>query len=450
MSAPCLIRDALIVPSTDSGGAPHYGWMEVRDGRIVGVGRSGRGGAYAGRVIDGQGHALIPGLINTHAHSHSSLTRGSAEGLALEDWIAVIEREQAHLTEDQAYHGALITYAEALLSGTTSIVDMCLHPRAALDAARKIGIRAVIAPYAADGKPFTPDLAQTERLIESARGDPRNQVWVGLHDLESCSDEQIRAGAALAARHAVGIHLHCSETRRSVEATHARTGRTPVSHLAELGALGHRTLLAHGVWVSQTDRTLLASAGAHLAHCPQANLKLGSGIAPMPALCAAGVNVTLATDGAKANNSLDMFDVMKFASLMHKGIAEDPKVLPPAQVLAMATRHGAAALGTNTARLEPGAAADLALVRLDGCHLQACVPETIITNLVHAARGSDVALVMVDGHIVVQEGRVIMDEWQNVRDRSKAAARELMTAAAGGASRMQEETAGPRRPSRAT
>jgi 5-methylthioadenosine/S-adenosylhomocysteine deaminase len=177
-------------------------------------------------------------------------------------------------------------------------------------------------------------------LQGAADPEQRIGIWVGLHDLESCSDDCVREGAELARAHRTGLHLHCSETRFSVERTTARVGRTPVAHLAELGALTDRTLLAHCVWVSREDRALLARAGAHVAHCPHANLKLGSGVAPVPELCRIGVNVALATDGAKANNRLDMFDVMKFASLLHKGVTGDPSLLPAGRVLDMATRCG--------------------------------------------------------------------------------------------------------------
>jgi 5-methylthioadenosine/S-adenosylhomocysteine deaminase len=378
-------------------------------------------------VIEGRGAALVPGFVNTHAHSHSSLTRGSAEGFTLDEWLAVIEREQARLTEEQAYVGALATYAEALLSGTTTIVDMCVRPEAALMAAREIGIRAIIVPYVADTKPFAPSLEQNARLLETvADPEERVSVWVGLHDLESCSDDAVREGADLARAHRTSLHLHCSETRHSVERTISRVGRTPVVHLAELGALTDRTLLAHCVWVSKEDRTLLASTRAHVAHCPQANLKLGSGVAPVPDLCRLGVNVTLATDGAKANNRLDMFDVMKFASLLHKGVTGDPTMLPAGRILDMATRCGAQALDLPVGAIVPGLKADLVLVRLDGFHVQPSVPDTIITNLVHAVRGSDVCMVMVDGRVVVKDGGLSDSRWEGLNERARQVGLDLL------------------------
>jgi 5-methylthioadenosine/S-adenosylhomocysteine deaminase len=420
----CLIRDVLIVPPEPT---PVVGWVQVENGFITAVEAGSARHQAADDVVDGEGCALIPGLVNTHAHSHSSLTRGSAEGLALDEWLKTIEAEQSRLTPEQAKVGALATYAEALLSGTTTIMDMCLHPQQAFAAASEIGIRAVIAPYVADRKSFTPSLADTANLIEMAsRQDGRVRAWVGLHDLESCSDDQISTGADLARKHGVGIHLHCSETSLSVERTRARTGQTPVAQLAKLGALGPQTLLAHCVWVDADDRKRLAAAGAHVAHCPHANLKLGSGIAPIPDLIGCGVNVALATDGAKANNRLDLFDVMKFASLLHKGVTRDPTVLAPGHVIDMATRRGGLALGAPIGAIAVGMAADLVMVRLDGFHVQPAIGETIRTNLVHAARGSDVTMTMVDGRILVRDGRLTALPQDRLRDQARAVGLELM------------------------
>jgi 5-methylthioadenosine/S-adenosylhomocysteine deaminase len=425
MSRSIVIRNALILADAASE-QPFFGQVEVRDGLISTV-VAGKQRSEADEVIDADGCALLPGFVNTHAHSHSSLTRGSAEGVALDEWLAVIESEQSRLTEEQLYIGALATYAEALLSGTTAMMDMCLFPGAAYRAARDIGIRAVIAPYVADTKPFAPDLAQTESLLNKvATDDNRVRIFVGLHDLESCSDEQISAGVALASRYATGLHLHCSETKRQVERTRSRTGRTPVAQLAALKALGNRTVLAHCVWVDEDDQRLLAETGTHVAHCPHANLKLGSGIAPIANLRRRGVNVTLATDGAKANNRLDPFDVMKFASLLQKGMLRDPAVLPPSDVLSMATRCGAAALDIPAGIIAPGNVADLILVRLDAFHTQPMTSETAQTNLVHAARGSDVVLTMVAGEILTRAGRLVSTRWDSLAEAARKVGLELI------------------------
>ncbi|MEP7301206.1 MAG: amidohydrolase [Caldimonas sp.] len=427
-SAELLIRDALVVPTDGGTTPPFFGWVAVDGARIVGLGKGEPPRMEARRVIDADGCAVLPGFVNTHAHSHSSLTRGTAEGLALRAWIATIEREQARLTDDDAYVAALASYGEMLLSGTTTVVDMCLRPPPAIRAAQAIGIRCVIAPYVLDGRSFAPTLADVARLLEAAGGHgERIAVWVGLHDLESCADDTIRDGAALARRFSTGLHLHCAESRRNVELTRARTGISPIAQLDALGALGRSTLLAHCVWADADDIALLATRGASVAHCPHANLKLGSGIAPVPTMAAAGVRVTLATDGAKANNRLDLFDVMKFASLLHKGVSLDPSVLPPDAVMEMATRGGARALGLDAGELAIGRLADLTLVDLRRFHLQPATVGSVTTNLVHAARGSDVHTVIIGGEIVVEAGRLVRVDERVIVTAMREAAVALMS-----------------------
>jgi len=423
-----VIKDALIAGAA-GGGAPFFGWVRVEGERIAAVGQGAAPAPAGADVIDGRDRIVVPGFLNAHAHSHSSLTRGTAEGMALEAWIASIIREQSRLTPEQARVAALATYAEALLSGTTCIVDMCLFPEAALDAAREIGIRAVIVPYVADSMAFAPTLAQTEALLWKCKLHDRVRAWVGLHDLETCSDAQVRAGAELARAHRVGVHLHCAESRTSTQKTVARTGRTPVAHLESLGVFESPAHLAHCVWVDEADRKLLAQRRASVAHCPHANLKVASGIAPVAAMRGAGVRTGLGTDGAKANNRLDMFDVMKFASLLAKGSSLDPTALPAAEVLGMATREGAAALGIDAGEIAPGRLADLTLVAADRFHLQPATPQTVVTNLVHAARGSDVDTVIVGGKVVVERGRLATVDQDALFARYRQTGRALLEAA---------------------
>ena len=429
MSTTVLIRDALVVPA-DGQTVPFSGWVEIAGSRIKAVGHGAAPSVPPDvRVIDAQHCALIPGLVNTHAHSHSSLTRGTAEGVELDRWIATIEREQSRLTDEDAYVAALATYGEMLLSGTTTAMDMCLRPEPAMRAAQAIGMRVVIAPYVLDRAAFAPKLGDVRALLKMhGASNGLVSLWVGLHDLEGCADDTIAAGAQLAQEFSTGLHLHCAETRASVERTRARTGRTPIAQLRTLGALGPRAVLAHCVWADEDDQRLLAASGTTVAHCPHANLKLASGFAPVPSMRQAGVRVTLATDGAKANNRLDMFDVMKFTSLIHKGTRLDASVLPAPTVLHMATHEGGAALGIEAGAIAAGRLADLTLVDLNRFHLQPATPETVETNLVHAARGSDVRMVLVNGEVVVQEGRLVRIDTAATLAQMKAAARRLMAA----------------------
>jgi 5-methylthioadenosine/S-adenosylhomocysteine deaminase len=427
MTATLLVENALVVPC-DGRTQPFEGWVEVTGKRISAVGAGAAATPLASvRRIDASGCAVLPGLVNTHAHSHSSLTRGTAEGKALEAWIAAIEREQSRLSDEDAYAAAMATYAEALMNGTTTILDMCLRPEAAMRAARDIGIRVVVAPYVLDRGPFAPKLPDVQALLE--RHGPRQgrvHIWVGIHDLEGCADSTIAAGGRLAQAFDTGLHLHCAESSAATERTRQRTGRSPIAQLEVLDALGPGTVLAHCVQAGEDDIALLARTGTSVAHCPHANLKLASGFAPIAAMAQAGVRVTLATDGAKANNRLDPFDVMKFASLLPKGTRRDPTVLPAPAVLRMATAAGAEALRLESGAIAVGQLADLTLVDLERLHLQPATPETVETNLVHAARGSDVRMVIVDGEVVVDGGRPCKADAAALLASMKAAARRLM------------------------
>lgn len=420
-----LIRDVLIAakPAEEP---PFRGWVHTVGPYIHAVGRDADPAPADSTVVEGRGRALIPGLVNAHAHSHSSLTRGTAEGMPLETWLQAGLREQSRMTEEHIRLSALATYGEALLSGTTAIFDMCIAPEIARDAARDIGIRAMIAPRVADRMRIQVSLQHAADFAMATARDERVRGCIGLHDLESASDGLIREAAALAQSLHLPLHLHCAESQHWTEKTRVRTGRSPVRQLENLGVLSPGVHLAHCVWTDERDREVLAAHDVSVAHCPHSNLKLGSGIAAVTAMRKAGVRVSLGTDGARANNRLDMFDVMKFASLLAKGTELDATALLPADVLTMATREGARTMDSAAAEIAPGRPADITLVAVDRFHLQPALPDTIVTNLVHAARGADVDMVLVDGVVVVEGGRLALVDQDELLARYVEAGRELL------------------------
>ena len=271
------------------------------------------------------------------------------------------------------------------------------------------------------------DIGGERTLIKENNGKlNRVQFWVGLAGLNTSTLAQVEHAVALARQYGVGFHTHCSESKTEIERSRQETGRTPTARLHALNALNAKTLLAHCVWLSEEDRDLIASHGVHIAHCPQSNLKLGSGLAPIRDFLAGGINVTLGSDGAKANNRLDGFDAMKFASLLQKGWLHDPAVLTSREVFAMATSNCAPLLGLNVGMIAPGAKADLVLLRADALNLQPVLPETVLANLVHAARGGDVDTVIVDGRIVVENGRLIALDQSELAAHARQTAKELL------------------------
>lgn len=358
---------------------------------------------------------LMPGLINCHCHS--GMLRGTAEGLPVWDWLQqFIDPMHRVIRPEEAEAASRLCYAEALLSGTTTLLDMWRHMEGSARAARDLGIRAVLVPYVAEhpDHDYFETLDSNERLIESWHGgaDGRINVWVGLEHMFYAVPEAWQRAVAIARAHGVGLHTHSNESRFDVEETQRRYGMTPVEALARFGLLdAPHVLLAHGVWLSDVEIALLAERGVGIAHNPISNMKLASGAAPVDRLLAAGVAVGLGTDGEKENNNLDLFEEMKTASLLAKLTQLDAGALDAWSVCRMATITGARALGMERriGSLEVGKAADLIAVRTDTPRMTPLMRgrwSNLHHNLVHAVQGGDVDMTMVDGRVLVDGGRL--------------------------------------------
>jgi 5-methylthioadenosine/S-adenosylhomocysteine deaminase len=377
---------------------------------------------------------LMPGLVNTH--SHSGLLRGTAEGLPVWDWLQqYIDPMHRVVSPEDAEIASRLCYAESLLAGTTTIVDMWRHMEGSARAARDLGIRAVLVPYVAEhpDHDYFETLDTNEALIERWHGgaDGRIQVWVGMEHMFYATPPAWRRAIEISQRHGTGFHTHSNESRFDVEETLRRHNMRPIEALESFGLLdAPRTLLAHCVWLSEAEIAILARRGIAVAHNPVSNMKLASGAAPVEALLAAGINVGLGTDGEKENNNLDMFEEMKFASLLQKVSTLDPTVGDPWDVLAMATLDGARALGLAelTGSLEVGKRADVVTVDLRRLHFVPVFPAehfNIAAHLVFAASGRDVDSVWVDGRRLVDGGTLLtVDEAKVIAD-SQLAAEEL-------------------------
>jgi 5-methylthioadenosine/S-adenosylhomocysteine deaminase len=365
-------------------------------------------------TIDGQGKvAVIPGLIDVH--SHSSLMRGVTENYQLLDWLPRYQLEHRALTEDDAYYAALLCYLEALKGGTTCVMDMFRYMHRCAEAAGVLGLRVNLVPYAADapGKDFFETPETNRRLIETHHGtqNGRIRVWMGLEHLFYCTPDAYAKARQYADHYGVGIHTHTSEQQEEVTAVVQHFGKRPVELFQELGILGQGTAIAHCVWLSDDEIKRLADTGTAVAHCPTSNAKLAGGIAPILELQQAGVPIGLGTDGNISNNSLDMFETMKFASLLQKVKRYDAAALPAPMTLRMATIEGAKVLGLEQeiGSIEVGKKADLVLVDLYQPNLMPIVWDdgtpNVLWNLVYAARAGNVNTVFVDGVMVVENGR---------------------------------------------
>lgn len=399
------------------------GAVAIRGDRIAAVGRAGdlRGGA-PGRVIDARGGIIMPGLVNTHTHAAMTLFRGLADDLPLMAWLNdhIFPAETA-LDPTQVYGGALLACAEMILSGTTTFCDMYLFEEAVGRAAQAAGMRAVVGEVLFDFPspgygPIDQGFAATQRLIDTFRGDPRITVAVEPHSPYLCAPELLTRAFGLADRNGLPLVLHLSETAGELETIRGRYGRSPVGHLEALGLLAPNVLACHCVALSDEDIAALKRRDVKVSHNAESNMKLASGIAPVPQLLAAGVCVGIGTDGAASNNNLDLFLEMDTVAKLHKVHCLDPTVLDAATVLRMATIDGARALGLGEriGSLEAGKQADVIVLDTRQPHL---VPmHHPVSQLVYAARGSDVAAVLIDGRIVMENGRIRTFDVEQVMD----------------------------------
>ena len=366
-------------------------------------------------VLDGGGRlAVLPGLIDVH--SHSSLLKGYSENAQLMDWLPEYQREHQVLTPDDAYHGYLVSYMEALKGGTTCVMDMYRYPNKGAQAATLLGMRAHLVPYAADHptKDFFETLETSEQLIRDCHdtADGRVKAWMGMEHITYCSEAMFTKVAELADTYDVGIHTHTSEQSEEVDAVVELFGDRPVHVFERRGILGPRTVLAHCVWLDDAEIEVLRATGTGVAHCPVSNMKLAGGAAPLEKFRQQGVMVGLGTDGSISNNSLSMWECMKVSSLLQKVTHLDATAVSAREALEMATIDGARLLGMadEIGSIEVGKHADLITVDLWQPHLLPLAlseqHDPILWNLVFAGRASDVRDVWVQGSQCVQGGEL--------------------------------------------
>jgi 5-methylthioadenosine/S-adenosylhomocysteine deaminase len=358
---------------------------------------------------------LMPGLVN--AHCHSGILRGTAESLPVWDWLTLhINPMHRVLKPHEAEAASWLCYAESVLSGTTTVVDMWRFMDGSARAAQAIGNRLGAVPYVGSHPDYNyfESLDDNERMIETWHGkaNGRVRVWVGLEHLFYADEAGQRRAIELAKRHRTGFHTHASEAEIEIPEMNNRYGLRPMHVLERLGFFEiDKVMIAHAVWLDDDEIDLIARHGVSVAHNPVSNMKLASGIARVEGMRKAGVAVGIGTDGEKENNNLDMFEEMKVASLLGKLGRMNAAALPSWEVLRMGTIEGARAVGLDAeiGSLEPGKKADLIAVRTDTPRMTPLFGADYFNlhhNLVHAVRGSDVDLTMVDGGVLVEDGQL--------------------------------------------
>jgi 5-methylthioadenosine/S-adenosylhomocysteine deaminase len=409
------------------------GAVAIRGCEIVAVGPSDAIAASyaASKVLDAQGCVVMPGLINGHTHAAMTLFRGLADDLPLMEWLQnhIFPAEQK-LTEEWVYWGTLLACAEMILSGTTTFCDMYLFEHKVAEAARRAGMRAVVGEVLYDFPsphygPIENGLSFTESLIQEWKSDPLVNIAVEPHALYTCSPELLQRCRDMAELHDVPLVIHLSENDAEVGEILARYGRRPVAHMENLGMLGPRLIADHCVALDEGDMELLAKRQVQVVHNPESNMKLASGIAPVPRLLQMGVNVALGTDGCASNNDLDLFGEMDSCAKLHKAATLDPTALPARTVLGMATRNAARALGLGgkVGELAPGRWADVIVLDFRKPHLTPLFePES---HLVYAARGADVRHSVIHGRLVMENRKLLTLDVNEVMDHARTFARTV-------------------------
>jgi 5-methylthioadenosine/S-adenosylhomocysteine deaminase len=428
MSDTLLINARWVVPVEPAGVALERHAVAVRGGLIEAVLPM----AEAAQRFPGYtrvhlpAHALIPGLVNAHTHAAMTLLRGIADDLPLMRWLMehVWPAEAKHVSPQFVKDGTLLACAEMLRGGVTCMNDMYFFPESAIEAVLEAGMRAALglivvefaSAYAADPDQY---LAKGLALRDQWREHPQLSFCLAPHAPYTVSDASFRKVAQLAAELDLPVHVHVHETTEEIERSVADHGVRPLARFERLGLLGPNLISVHSVHLEPEEIALLARHGCSVAHCPSSNLKLASGLAPVSALLAAGVNVALGTDGAASNNRLDLFQEMRTAALLAKAVARDAAALPAHAALRAATLGGAAALGLEAriGSIAPGKAADLAAVSFDRLELQPAYD--IVSHLVYACGREDISDVWVGGERVVQDRALTRLELFDLQGRAQ-------------------------------
>jgi 5-methylthioadenosine/S-adenosylhomocysteine deaminase len=435
-----LIKNGTLV-TMDAANRIFRGDVLIAHGRITELGATDQS---ADVVIDASGCAVIPGFVQTHIHLCQTLFRGTADDLALIDWLKqrVWPMEAAHTAESIAA-SARLGIAELIKGGTTCALTMetVSHTSRVFEVVEETGFRATVGKCMMDKGDEVPKPLQEEtaRSIEESialleqwhgKADGRIRYCFAPRFAISCTRELLERVGKLARERGVMIHTHASENRTECALVEQETGLRNINYLESVGVMGRHVALAHCVHLTNNEIEVLKSSGTNVVHCPSSNLKLGSGIAPIAKLVEDGVSVSLGADGAACNNRLDMFTEMRTAALLQKAL-HGPEVLPAGRVLRMATIDGARALGLEAeiGSLEVGKRADVAVVGLSQLHTS---PEAdAVSSLVYAAEAGDVRSVVIDGRVVMQERELLtIDEARTVADANVQA--ELLLARASG------------------
>jgi 5-methylthioadenosine/S-adenosylhomocysteine deaminase len=423
--ADILVHNGTILTMDEKNTVIPDGLIAISGNTIRSIGKDKKGWVTAKRELDAEGGLILPGLINCHTHAAMTLFRGLADDLPLMDWLNnYIFPAEGKMDGDFVRVGTLLACAEMIMSGTTTFCDMYLFEEEVAKAAQEAGMRCLIGEvlydfpspnYGSIEKGFT----YTEALIERWKADPMVNIAVEPHSVFTCGPELLVKANDLALEKGVPLILHLAETREEIEETEKRFGKRPAQYLEDLGVLGPHLILDHCVYLSNSEIDLLAERQVRTVHNPESNMKLASGIAPVPEMLAKGVTVGLGTDGCASNNNLDLFGEMDMAAKLHKAHRLDPTVMGAQTLIKMVTADAAIVLGLEklTGSLEAGKRADLVVTDTNRPH---CIPMyNPFSHLVYAASGHDVKHSIIEGSIVMENRRLCTLDVEDIMRRSR-------------------------------
>jgi len=407
------------------------GYVAIQGGLVAALGPMAEMPAGA-VIIDAAGCLVMPGFVNCHNHAAMTLFRGLADDLPLMQWLTdhVFPAEARFVSPEMVYWCSKLAAAEMLLSGTTTVADGYFYEEQAAQAFADAGIRAVAAQGVIDfPAPGVADPAENinvaRRFVTAWQGkSPLVTPAIFCHSPYTCRRETLVAAKQAAQEAGVPLFLHVAETAGEVAESRKQVGRTPMGYLHELGILDRDTVCVHGVWLSEADMDILAASGSPVVVCPESNMKLAAGIAPLPELLERGIGVGIGTDGCASNNNLDFLGEVARCALLHKGTRLDPTVLPAARLLTLAAEDGAACLGFGgqLGRLAPGYFADLIIVDLAHPRL---TPFYGLATIIYAGAASQVRDVIVGGQVVVRERRCLTLDLAEVQARVREMAEQV-------------------------
>jgi len=427
-----LIENGTILTMDPNDSIISNGSLGIKGDTITYIGENKGVKSQVKKTLDAKEGLILPGLINGHTHAAMALLRGLADDLPLMDWLNnYIFPVESKMDEDFVYTGTLLACAEMILSGTTTFCDMYLFEEEVARAGNDAGMRCLVGEvlYDFDSPNYGPienGLRYTESLIRKWENDPLVSIAVEPHALFTCSPDLLIASNELALKYEVPLIIHVAETQGEVYEVQQKYGKGPVEHLLSLGILGPHLIADHCVHLNENDIKILAEHNVKVVHNPESNMKLASGIAPIPEMLANHINVGLGTDGCASNNNLDLFTEMDMAAKLHKIHTLDSTVLDALTMLRMATIEGAKVLGIDkiTGSLEIGKKADVIIIDLKKPHLTPMYNP--YSHLVYAARGNDVSHSIINGRLVMEERKLSIMDVNEIMTRAHDKSRKIL------------------------